>query len=104
MKVFEYTNKGSREENQDYVVHGSLSEESCAFVVADGMGGYSEGAMASKVVGDALLDFIELNYTSFEQAILLKEAISFANDALMLKRIALGVSKMGCVVTVLFIT
>ena len=40
MKVFEYTNKGSREENQDYVVHGSLSEESCAFVVADGMGGY----------------------------------------------------------------
>ncbi len=104
MKVFEYTNKGSREENQDYVVHGSLSEESCAFVVADGMGGYSEGAMASKVVGDALLDFIELNYTSFEPAILLKEAISFANDALMLKRIALGVSKMGCVVTVLFIT
>lgn len=68
------------------------------------MGGYSEGAMASKVVGDALLDFIELNYTSFEPAILLKEAISFANDALMLKRIALGVSKMGCVVTVLFIT
>lgn len=103
MRVFEYSNKGSREENQDYVVHGFLPENSCVFVVADGMGGYSEGAMASKVVGDALINFVELNYASFEPAILLREAISFANDALMLKRIELGVSKMGCVVTVLFI-
>lgn len=104
MKVIEYTNKGSREENQDYVVHGFLPESSCVFVVADGMGGYSEGAMASKIVGDALINFIELNYASFEPAFLLKEAISFANDALMLKRIELGVPKMGCVVTVLFIS
>lgn len=104
MKVFEYTNKGSREENQDYVVHGFLSENSCVFVVADGMGGYSDGAMASKIVGDTLIKFVELNYASFEPAVLLKEAISFANDALMLKRIELGVSKMGCVVTVLFIS
>ena len=104
MKVFEYTNKGCREENQDYVVHGSLPENSCVFIVADGMGGYDEGATASKVVGDALLDFIELNYASFEPAVLLQKAIPFANDVLMLKRIALGASKMGCVITILLIS
>lgn len=103
MKVFEYSNKGCREENQDYVVSGSLPENTCVFIVADGMGGYEEGATASKVVGDALLDFIELNYASFKPAVLLRKAIPFANDVLMLKRIALGASKMGCVITVLLI-
>ena len=83
MKIFQYTNKGSREENQDFVIHGSLPDNSVVFVVADGMGGYSDGATASKVVS---------------------EAISFANDALMLKRMAMAAQKMGCVITVLFVT
>lgn len=38
MNVFEYTNKGRREENQDFVFHGSLPDDSAVFVVADGMG------------------------------------------------------------------
>ena len=45
-----------------------------------------------------------MNYTCFEPAQLLKKAISFANDALMLKRIALGASKMGCVIAILLIS
>lgn len=104
MRVFEYTNKGCREENQDYLVYGSLPNGSGIYIVADGMGGYSDGAAASKVVGDALLDYIEMNYTCFEPATLLKKAITFANDALMLKRIALGTSKMGSVIAVLLVS
>lgn len=104
MEVFEYTNKGSRDENQDYVVHGSLPDGSGIFVVADGMGGYSEGAAAAKVVGDTLLDFIELNFDQYSPIELLKEAIPFANDALMLKRMAMAAKQMGTVVTVLVIS
>lgn len=104
MEVFEYTNKGSRDENQDYVVHGSLPDGSGIFVVADGIGGYSEGAAAAKVVGDALLDFIELNFDQYSPIELLKEAIPFANDALMLKRMAMATKQMGTVVTVLVIS
>lgn len=104
MEIFEYTNKGNREENQDYVVHGSLPDGSGIFVVADGMGGYSDGAAAARVVGDALLDFIELNFDQYTPIELLKEAIPFANDALMLKRMAMAAKQMGCVVTVLIVS
>ena len=104
MKVFEYTNKGNRDENQDYVVHGSLPDGSGIFVVTDGMGGYSEGAAAARVVGDALLDFFELNFNQYSPIELLKEAVPFANDALMLKRMAMAAKQMGCVVTVLIVS
>lgn len=103
MKVYEYTNKGSREENQDYVIHGSLPNGS-VYIVADGMGGYSDGAIASKVVAESILDYVEANYSQCQPVELLKEAIPFANDALMLKRLAMSAQKMGCVITVLLIS
>lgn len=103
MTVYEYTNKGSREENQDYVCHGSLPDGSGIYIVADGMGGYSDGAIASKVVAESILDYIISNFANATPALLLKEAISFANDALMLKRLAMAAKKMGCVITILLI-
>ena len=104
MRIYQYTNKGNREENQDFVIHGSLPDKAAFFVLADGMGGYSDGAAASKVVSEAIYDFLDMNYQHYTPAELLKEAISFANDALMLKRMAMAAQKMGCVITVLLIS
>ena len=104
MRIYQYTNKGSREENQDFVIHGSLPDNAAFFVLADGMGGYSDGAAASKVVSEAIYDFLDMNYQHYTPAELLKEAISFANDALMLKRMAMAAQKMGCVITILLIS
>ncbi len=51
-----------------------------------------------------MLDFIELNFDQYTPIELLKEAIPFANDALMLKRMAMAAKQMGCVVTVLLVS
>ena len=104
MKYFEYTNKGNREENQDYVVHSSLPENFDIFIVADGMGGYSYGAVAAKVVSNAIVEFVKGNFKQFTPSEILREAILFANDALMLERIASTNQKMGCVIAVLLLT
>lgn len=103
MRVYEYTNIGSREENQDYVVHGFLANDASIYVIADGMGGYAEGATASKVVADAILNFSQLNWRQSSPHELLKEAMAFANDSLMIKRVSMAVRKMGCVVAVLLL-
>ncbi len=104
MKYFEYTNKGNREENQDYIVHSSLPEDSDIFIVADGMGGYSNGAIASKVVSNAIIEFVGINFKQYKPLEILREAISFANDALMLERMASTNQKMGCVIAVLLLS
>jgi protein phosphatase len=103
MQVFKYTNKGSRKDNQDYVVDKVLSADCSIFVVADGMGGYSYGDIAASTVGNAIVEYADMNYTRLSPAELLKEAISYSNDCLMLKRISLNANKMGCVVVVLLI-
>ena len=41
--------------NQDYVIHRSLSADSAIFVLADGMGGYSRGEIASQTVAESIL-------------------------------------------------
>jgi protein phosphatase len=103
MQVFEYTNKGCREENQDYVIHRVLSADSSVFIVADGMGGYSAGDIASATVGNAIVEFMELNLSKMTPTELLKEAIVYANDSLMLKRLSINAQKMGCVIVALLI-
>ena len=68
MKIFQYTNKGSREENQDFVIHGSLPDNSAVFVVADGMGGHRAGNIASEMtVTDLGREWINTDYTELSQ-------------------------------------
>lgn len=103
MEVSQYTDKGIREENQDYMSWLSISEDASIFVLADGMGGYVSGDMAAKVVVDSIVEFVQHNLENYLPQDLLKESLSYANDCLMLKKMALSVPKMGCVVVALLI-
>ena len=103
MNITEYSNKGSRTVNQDYVIHRSLSADSAIFVLADGMGGYSHGEIAAQTVATKIVSFIEKNMTNYSPEDLIRESIAFANDALMVKRMELGGKKMGTVIAVLLI-
>lgn len=102
-KVIEYTDKGSREENQDYSSWVSLSDISSIYVLADGMGGYDYGDVAARMVVESIIEFASQNLDKCSPVELIRESLSFANDCLMLKKMALSVRQMGCVVVVLLI-
>lgn len=103
MEVIQYSNRGCREENQDFSSWASLDDKSGIFVLADGMGGYEYGDKAAKVVVEAIIEYTTQNYSTEEPATLLRDALVYGNDNLMLKKIALGAKKMGCVIVALLL-
>ena len=103
MMTYQYTNKGRRQKNQDYLLHKNVSDTLQVFICADGMGGYSNGEIAAQTVSESILEFIEDNSNIYPPEQLLREAIIYSNDSLMMKKLSLGVSKMGTVITVLLI-
>lgn len=103
MEIYKYSNQGNRNENQDFIAYKVLAPNTAIFVITDGMGGYTNGDVAAKVVAESIVDYTESNLDKMTPTLLLKEAVSFSNDSLMLKRLALGAQKMGCVVAVLLL-
>lgn len=63
MKIFTKTDIGLvRTENQDNVWGEMLSETACAAILCDGMGGESEGGLASKIAVDIISARIRENF------------------------------------------
>lgn len=85
--------------NQDYVMYELLENGNAIFVVADGMGGYSHGEVASRIVAESIIDSVAAHYREeADVRRLMAEAYDYANDTLALKRIALEGCEMGTVV------
>lgn len=91
MEVFKYTNIGTREVNQDYLVSQSFGNDLSLHLVADGIGGYECGEIASKVVGDSFIYGIS-------RFLPLEETALLASTNLQKERNNLGISKMGSTV------
>ena len=91
MDIFKYSNIGSREVNQDYIVSQSFGQDVSLHLVADGIGGYECGEIASKVVGDSFVYGIIRNMS-------LEESTSLASANMIKECHNLGVSKMGSTV------
>jgi protein phosphatase len=103
MTVFNFTDKGNREVNQDYATSKTLNDNSAVFILADGMGGYSYGEVAAKVVADAIAEYADQHLKDASPIKVLKQAVAYANDELYVKRLTLGCQEMGCVVVCLLL-
>lgn len=103
MQVFSFTHIGNRTVNQDYATSKTLNDNSHIFILADGMGGYSSGEVAAKVVADAIAEYADQHLNEISPIKLLKQAIAYANDELYIKRLALGYKEMGAVIVSLLI-
>lgn len=98
-----FTSRGNRAENQDFIAYLLIDDESGIFVVADGMGGYEHGDIAAKVVAESIVESVFVNWSTGFPSKILADAMSYANESLSLKRIALGGRKMGAVVCALIL-
>ena len=85
MKVFAKSDIGrAREMNQDAYYASQPSDTVGLYIVADGMGGYNGGEIASALAVTATKDFIENNFAEIEHTKeqlqeLVKNAIEYAN-------------------------
>lgn len=91
MKIFKYSNIGNREQNQDYLISTKLGQDSSLHLVADGMGGYDCGDIASKIVGDSYVYGLSRNMS-------IEDATREASNNIQIERRNLGVAKIGSTV------
>lgn len=103
MKISLYSNKGLRAVNQDYCTYSMLGESDGIFVVADGMGGYEAGELASQTVGDSVKEYVRTHIQQTSAEDLLRNAFVYANDVLREKEAAMGISKMGTVLVAMLL-
>ena len=85
MRGFAKTDVGkAREMNQDYYYIPSSENDLQIYILADGMGGYNGGEIASRLATETTKNYIQNNFDKIEhekEAILklVKDAIEFAN-------------------------
>lgn len=85
MKSFAKTDIGkAREMNQDYYYIPSPEDKLQIHILADGMGGYNGGEVASKLATESAKEYIYNNFTKIEPVKenilnLIKEAMEYAN-------------------------
>lgn len=83
MDVFLYSNKGRKKQNEDYAGYESTADQSI-FAVADGLGGYQHGELASKCAVQTLLHGWRDHGFAWEHPEeWLREQISDVNDAVL---------------------
>ena len=85
MRGFAKTDVGKvREMNQDYYYIPSSENDLQIYILADGMGGYNGGEIASRLATETTKNYIQNNFDKIEhekEAILklIKDAIEYAN-------------------------
>lgn len=86
MTVYSYYGKGSREINEDYIKSEPITNGASLHIVADGMGGYKYGEVASQVATEAIFQFITENGINGNIHTLIEHAVEYANEQILIKR------------------
>lgn len=89
MRIIKYSNIGRRSQNQDFVLSKEIGENKAIYIVADGMGGYSDGDIAAKIAAEKIANCIVKGKS-------IQESVLDANAELSKTIRERGVSKMGC--------
>lgn len=93
-----------RSNNEDAFVAQSVWDEAHVLaVVIDGVGGYEGGEVATSIAKQSIIDYLE-KYPNGERLDLLKQAVVFANNAIVAERKEReNLANMSCVLTAILI-
>lgn len=83
-----------RDNNEDYFISYKLNENITIHIVADGIGGYKAGEVASKVVVDSIIEYLENKFDNIEILKgtdsyikkMLKSSVIYANEVIYNKQ------------------
>lgn len=110
MRIIATSDKGMvREMNQDFYYISKQDEQYGLYMLADGMGGYNGGEVASKLAVESTKEYIEKNIGKIELnrqtiPILIKQAMDYANEIVYDKsKIDINLSEMGTTLEVCLI-
>ncbi len=102
MKVLATSDKGIiRDMNQDYYYVSPIGKEYSIYILADGMGGYNGGEIASSLAVNSAKEYIEKNIKDIEKSRdtlqqLIKRAMEYANKVVYEKsKTDINLSEMG---------
>ncbi len=91
MRIFAKTDIGrERKLDEDYFYASKPEDKIKLFILADGMGGYNGGEVASKMATEAARDYIQNNFAKNKESKeqieqLMKDAMIYANDVVYKK-------------------
>ena len=96
MEIIKYSNIGCREINQDCLASLSFDHDKSIHIVADGIGGYDCGEIASKIVCESYIHGLVNNLS-------IDEVTKEVSKNIQTECRNLGVSKMGSTVAAVFL-
>jgi len=94
IEVNSFSAKGKRENNEDFILNRRLSPDCSLFLIADGMGGYSYGEVASSLACESIAEYLSANYGKSKIKQQIPDSLSVANNKINEKRKELS-AKMG---------
>lgn len=79
MKIELFSEKGKRDNNQDYMLSKIFDDSRSLHIIADGMGGYENGRLAAEIVANTICDYLsQTTCVDTDKSIL--EAVEIANN------------------------
>lgn len=86
IEVFTYSAKGKRESNEDYILTKNLSEGNAIYLLADGMGGYMHGDIASSSACNSISEYLIATQGEDDIPGSIASAVESANDIIRFQR------------------
>jgi serine/threonine protein phosphatase PrpC len=102
MNIYSFSGKGKRKTNEDHFTSIEFDNHSSLHIIADGMGGYQYGEVASRTAVETFINYFSEKYSRTDIELAIRISLSKADEAIQLKQNELH-EKLGTTIAGTFI-